>query len=85
MPLQMLAGPLVRFNLPRETRTFCAFGALTRNIARLSGKMHGYLASATFNGFGLQSAGACPQDKPQPKSAGTTKISLHAAIARSQL
>src|ERR1035441_2681683 len=65
----MSSGPFVRFNRPRETPTVCAFGAFTRNIARPSGKMQGYLASGIFNGLGLQPAGACPQHTVQLSAA----------------
>src|ERR1019366_8233681 len=64
----MLSGPFVRFKPPRDTPTVCAFGAFTRNIARPSGKMQGYLASGIFNGLGLQSVGACPQHMAQPRA-----------------
>jgi hypothetical protein len=65
----MSSGPFIRFNPPTETRTVCAFGALTRNIARPSGKMQGYLASGIFNGLGLQSFAACPQHNAQLRAA----------------
>src|ERR1043166_8760676 len=68
----MLSGPFVRFVFP--TRTACALGATTRYITRLSGNMQGYLASGTFNGFGLQSAGACPQHSPAAHSANGTSV-----------
>src|ERR1051326_5734928 len=68
----MLSGPFVRFVFP--TRTVCALGAMTRYITWLSGKMHGYLASGTFSGLGLQSAGACPEHSPAAHSANNTGV-----------
>ena len=46
---------------PSRTRTFWASGAETRNITRLSVKMHGYGAPGIFNAFGVQSAGGCSE------------------------
>src|SRR5688572_5080127 len=44
-----------------RTLTFCASGAATRNVTRLSGWMQGYGAPGMFNELGLQSAGGCPR------------------------
>ena len=40
---------------------FCASGAATRNVTRLSGRIHGYGAPGMFSTLGLQSAGGCCQ------------------------
>src|SRR5579883_2873182 len=54
---QMPSAPFsISKPLPIRTVTFCAFGALTRNVARPSGYTHGYLASGTFSAEGLQSS-----------------------------
>src|ERR1035441_6076154 len=43
-------------------------------MTRLSGNVHGYLASGTFIGLGLQSAGAWPQHSPAAHSANNTDV-----------
>src|SRR5688500_16792286 len=51
-----------------RTLTFCASGAATRNVTRLSGWMQGYGAPGMLREFGLQSAGGCART-PAPMPA----------------
>ena len=66
---------------PTRTRTFCASGAATRNITRLSGRMHGYGAPGMFSTLGLQSAGGCSQAFVPPTHRPTPATSAAKILA----
>src|ERR1700730_2556802 len=59
---------------PNRTSPFYASGAETRKVTLRSAWTHGYGAPGIFSEEGLQSSGACPQNKTQLNNPSKTLL-----------